>query len=188
MIVEDISTAKQIHDENVELISKMKEEEILAERAKLLQTIDPNLIKFIEEKRKQKYMMKQTTKVKNIETVTEEESKKKEVKENLFSNDIPMVTPVAELLNEGAAEKWIHFDVIEKEKFEWMKDIPMKSAKLKPGEVFEARFDWKGVLLPYSENDDNNCEEKKDNRELYLHGDEPHRPGYTLQELFRLAR
>lgn len=44
------------------------------------------------------------------------------------------------------------------------------------------RFDWKGVLLPFT------MKTNEDSRELYLHGDDAQRPGYTLQELFRLAR
>lgn len=48
---------------------------------------------------------------------------------------------------------------------------------------FLFRFDWKGVLLPYQIPTDVNAD-----RELYLHGDDAARPGYTLQELFRLAR
>ena len=80
-------------------------------------------------------------------------------------------------------EKWPNFNVIEPEKLEWMKDIPNKLPNLKPGEKYEARFDWKGVLLPYIASDSN-----EDTRELYLHGEDAERPGYTLQELFRLAR
>lgn len=45
------------------------------------------------------------------------------------------------------------------------------------------RFDWKGVLLPFSLEPEDNT-----STDLYLHGDDAQRPGYTLQELFRLAR
>lgn len=71
---------------------------------------------------------------------------------------------------------------LEKEKMQWMKDIPNELLKSKPGETYEARFDWKGVLLPYS------LTESDENRELFLHSDDAQRPGYTIQELFRLAR
>lgn len=104
---------------------------------------------------------------------------------------LPPTNPAVEILQRSAAEQWIHFDVVEKDKLEWMRDIPLQSAKLKPGQKFEARFDWKGVLLPYTMDeisDKTNGAVEKDDRELYMHGDEPHRPGYTLQELFRLAR
>lgn len=45
------------------------------------------------------------------------------------------------------------------------------------------RFDFEGWLLPYTDSDIN-----EKNRVLYHHGSEPERPGYTLQELFQLAR
>lgn len=101
-----------------------------------------------------------------------------------MNNEEPVEKPliVEELLSQKSSENWLNFDKVEKGKFEWMKDLPEKISKLKPGEKFEARFDWQGVLLPYTE------DRKVDDRELYLHGDEPFRPGYTLQELFRLAR
>jgi RNA polymerase II-associated protein 1 len=74
--------------------------------------------------------------------------------------------------------------VVEVEKLEWTKDIEVKKKNLKPREQFEARFDWKGILLPFEDTTGNN----KDNRDLFLYGEELNRPGYTLQELFRLAR
>lgn len=39
------------------------------------------------------------------------------------------------------------------------------------------------MLLPYVMSGESDAD-----RELYLHGDDAERPGYTLQELFRLAR
>jgi hypothetical protein len=38
--------------------------------------------------------------------------------------------------------------VVEAEKLEWTKNIEEKKKNLKPGEQFEAQFDWKGILLP----------------------------------------
>lgn len=91
---------------------------------------------------------------------------------------LPPSNPAVDILQRSTAEKWIHFDVVEKDKLEWMRDIPLQSAKLKPGQKFEARFDWKGVLLPYTMTDVEKSDGiEKDDRELYLHGDEPHRPG-----------
>lgn len=131
------------------------------------------MVQFLAEKRRQK--MEQTASAppkKQLNTI--EESKAKE------PIDQPPI--VSELLNQKSSENWLNFDKVEKEKFEWMKDLPDQISKLKPGEKFEARFDWQGVLLPYTEN------RNVDDRELYLHGDEPFRPGYTLPEFFRLAR
>lgn len=87
-----------------------------------------------------------------------------------------------ELLSHPNVHNWPHFDVVESEKLEWMKDIANSLPKLKPGQSYEARFDWKGVLLPYF------TPETDGDRELFLHETDAQRPGYTLQELFRLAR
>lgn len=71
---------------------------------------------------------------------------------------------------------------LEVEKLAWMRDIPYDGKKMQAGEMYEARFDWKGILMPY------HVSESDGNRELFLHSDDAQRPGYTLQELFRLAR
>lgn len=34
---------------------------------------------------------------------------------------------------------WIHFDVVETKKLEWMRDIPANVPEFKPGETYEAR-------------------------------------------------
>lgn len=87
-----------------------------------------------------------------------------------------------ELLSHPNVHTWPHFDVVERDKLEWMKDITNSLPKLKSGQSYEARFDWKGVLLPYF------SPETDSDRELFLHETDAERPGYTLQELFRLAR
>lgn len=99
-------------------------------------------------------------------------------------NTEPSVSDLSsiELLAHPDIHTWPHFDVIESEKLEWMKDIANSLPKLKPGQRYEARFDWKGVLLPYF------TPETDSDRELFLHESDAQRPGYTLQELFRLAR
>lgn len=93
--------------------------------------------------------------------------------------------PAHELLQQSDEGNWLNFNLIEEHKLAWMRDIPARIAQLKPGQQFNARFDWKGVLLPHSLEE---LPQNVDDRELYLHGEEPERPGYTLQELFRLAR
>lgn len=98
---------------------------------------------------------------------------------------LPISNPANELLQQSEQNNWLNFNLIEEHKLDWMRDIPAKMAELKPGQQFNARFDWKGVLLPRSLEDQ---PQNVDERELYLHGEEPDRPGYTLQELFRLAR
>lgn len=90
--------------------------------------------------------------------------------------------PDLDVLKNENLKNWMNFDVVETDKLEWMRDLPSTMPVLKPGESYEARFDWKGVLLPFTSKDEN------PSSELYLHGDDAHRPGYSLQELFRLGR
>ncbi|KAG4070611.1 hypothetical protein HA402_013531 [Bradysia odoriphaga] len=159
------SDAKAIHDENVQLLSGMNEADILAERKELLDTIDPDLLRFIQSKRK-------GTKANTVTPKIETEANPT-INADLSSID---------LLSHPNIHTWPHFDVVESEKLEWMKDIANNLPKLKPGQSYEARFDWKGVLLPYF------TPETDGDRELFLHETDAQRPGYTLQELFRLAR
>lgn len=178
IMVEDKTTAAAIHEENLQILKQMKEEDILAEQQQILQSVDPTLLQFLAKKRKQKLAQKQMKPSKNTLATTHEQPS------NTDCTDLPEGNPAVDLLKQSTSEKWINFDVVEKDKLNWMRDIPMTIPKPDPNQPYEARFDWKGVLLPFSESP----EENKDNRELYLHGDEPSRPGYTLQELFRLAR
>ncbi|XP_073843572.1 RNA polymerase II-associated protein 1 [Musca autumnalis] len=189
IIVEDSKTANEVHNENLNLLSKMREEEILAERKKLMESIDPAIVALLAKKRQEKAQQLKSPPAK-IKSAPPKESPTSTTPLETEVDSLPPTNPAVEILQRSAAEQWIHFDVVEKDKLEWMRDIPLQSAKLKPGQKFEARFDWKGVLLPYTMDEITTKEQgpEKDDRELYMHGDEPHRPGYTLQELFRLAR
>jgi len=99
----------------------------------------------------------------------------------------PVSNPALELLQQSDKGNWVNFNLVEDHKLAWMRDIPAKLSELKSGEQFNARFDWKGVLLPHTLKDQDSSTQL-DERELYLHGEEADRPGYALQELFRLAR
>ncbi|XP_055910771.1 RNA polymerase II-associated protein 1 [Eupeodes corollae] len=176
-IVEDQTTATAIHEENLEILRKMKESDILEEQQQIMQSVDPALIEFLAKKRKQKLAQKQMQPNATLSTTFEH------VENNDYAQ-LPEGNPAVELLKQSTSEKWINFDVVEKDKLDWMRDIPLTVPKLEDNQPYEARFDWKGVLLPHTDL----STDSKDNRELYLHGDEPSRPGYTLQELFRLAR
>lgn len=156
-----------IHEENLKVLSQMSQEEIQKEREKLMKSLDPKLLAFIRSKRQAPQSME-------VEENTEVPEASSAAKVNL---------PDLNVLQSEELKNWLHFDKFEPDKFQWMADVSKNIPKLKPGQSFEARFDWKGILLPYVEKD-----EKTDNRELYLHGEDPHRPGYTIQDLFRLAR
>ncbi|XP_059054797.1 uncharacterized protein LOC131848865 [Achroia grisella] len=76
---------------------------------------------------------------------------------------------------------WMHLDTLEKDKLEWMKNIE-EHKTVNPDEPYEARFDFKGYLLPYK------IDYTEETRTLYHHGEESHRPGYSLSELFVLTQ
>ncbi|XP_052757685.1 uncharacterized protein LOC116412871 [Galleria mellonella] len=76
---------------------------------------------------------------------------------------------------------WMHFDTIETDKLEWMKNIE-ENKTVQPDEPYVARFNFKGYLLPYTMP----CTEET--RTLFHHGEESHRPGYSLSELFVLSQ
>jgi hypothetical protein len=71
--------------------------------------------------------------------------------------------------------------VVEVEKLEWTKVIEVKKKNLKPSEQFEVRFGWKGILLPFEDTTGIN----RDNRDFFLHGEEPNQP---LAKLFFFLR
>lgn len=169
-IVEDAEAAK-IHKENAEYLQNMGEQKILEERNRLLGSIDPSIVQFLKEKRK--------TKLPQLKENVSSDVEMKEMNANVDT------LPEIDVLKHENSKDWLHFDVIEPAKLEWMRDLPTNMPQLKPGEQYEARFDWKGVLLPFQPKEDDTL---ATSTELFLHGDDSHRPGYTLQELFRLAR
>ncbi|XP_018801477.1 PREDICTED: RNA polymerase II-associated protein 1 [Bactrocera latifrons] len=190
VIVSNSAIAAEVHKQNLDVLSKMSRDDILEEREKLLNSIDPTLLELLKKRRQDKsnQALPSSTISTIINTKPSEKFEKQEPMD--VSSVITPSNAAYDILQQSEAENWVHFDVVETDKLKWMRDIGESTTNVKPGEQFEARFDWKGVLLPYSV--ENKSEvipaPAKDDRELYLHGDEPHRPGYTLQELFRLAR
>lgn len=150
----------QIHQQNLDILKTMSEQEIIEEREKLMATMDPAIVAFLKTKRKEL----ETTQTQPPPITEKHDIKIEEI----------------ELLKQPEADKWIHFDSIETSKLAWMKTIEIPK---NTSDSYEARFDFAGWLLPYSASEIN-----ENNRILYHHGEEPGRPGYTLQELFQLAR
>ncbi|GLV42007.1 uncharacterized protein CBL_05035 [Carabus blaptoides fortunei] len=158
---------EQIHQENIGTLSKMSVEEILEEQQNLVSKMDPDIVRFLKSKR-------------TVAEVTSVSESKQQVSEQPV-NVQEIETPKG-ILENCDLEKWLHFDKVETEKLQWMKDIDVPK-KLVGNEEYEARFDFAGRLLPYV---DKEISEK--NRTLYHHGEEPGRPGYTLKELFQFCR
>ncbi|XP_060530096.1 RNA polymerase II-associated protein 1 [Cylas formicarius] len=158
---------EQIHNENIKKIKMMSENEIKAERDRLMLSMDPAIVKYLQSRKKEEFVQ-----TRNI-TIHEQ---------NRFSSNITLEeldTP-ANVLAPREAENWVNFNKIETNKLAWMKNIDIP--KISKDQPFEARFDFDGYLLPYSQNIDDK------NRVLYHHGEEPGRPGYSLQELLQLCR
>lgn len=168
--------ATEIHTENVKQLSEMGADQIMAQRQQLLDTMDPDLVKFLQTKRRIQHETAPDYTTPPIDESPTPQSEPCTTVESVATLDI---------LNHPNYAQWPNFDVIEPAKLEWMRDVQSTLPALKAGQAFEARFDWKGVLLPYTLPAASGIE---DDRELYLHGADAERPGYSLQELFRLAR
>lgn len=185
--------ADDIHNENIKMLNKLSETEILNEQQKLLSELDPKIVEFIKAKRQSKisnYSPPPST-VK-IESTREEMDTSESVlpDQNLESsgtNDNLVTTESFDslwdndILTHPELSNWLNFNSLENDKLEWMKGIK-ESKKVKPDEPFEARFDFKGYLLPYT------MEYTEKTKTLFHHGDEQHRPGYSITELIELSR
>nr|XP_017006456.2 LOW QUALITY PROTEIN: RNA polymerase II-associated protein 1 [Drosophila takahashii] len=185
-IIKDAKLGKELHQENLNVLHKMSEQDILAEKERLLASLDPSLIALLSKKRQTSLNSKEKkTSPKIIEAPPQPTTSLKSQDPQISS--LPDSNPALELLQQSDKGNWVNFNLVEDHKLAWMRDIPAKISELKPGEQFNARFDWKGVLLPHSLKEQDSSTQL-DERELYLHGEEADRPGYALQELFRLAR
>ncbi|KAI5704479.1 hypothetical protein M8J75_005793 [Diaphorina citri] len=155
-----------IHQENVEKLSKMSPEEILNEQQKLLADIDPGLIEFIKSRKKNRSQP-------NVPESTLEETTATQTTEVKMECIPPIVSEIA--------NRWPHMDVIEEDKLKWIEDVKPDENNKPSVEGYNARFDFEGNLLAYKE-------ENLKIEGLYHHGEEPDRPGYTIQELLHLSR
>lgn len=169
-----------IPDVNFEDYGLLTEDDILREKQKLEARLDPSLIQFIKQRKKEKDSLKES-KDKHIKSpsvikITDENTSETTVK----SEELPEM--VEEIFNEAKKNKYVHMNVVEKEKAKWMEDLKVKEQKVDLNEPYNARFDFNGVLLPF------NDESITIDKGLHHHGDEPERPGYSLQELLQLSR
>ncbi|CAH1115181.1 unnamed protein product [Psylliodes chrysocephalus] len=161
------SESKSIHQENLNIIKNMTQEELNDEREKLISMMDPAIIQFLRSRKK-----KDVIKTRNLPI-----SEQNKAGEDM---NVEEMETTADILTQPMADRWLNFDVVEANKLAWMKNIDIPKMK---ADKFEARFDFEGWILPYSQPEIN-----EKNRTLYHHGEESGRPGYTLQELFQLSR
>lgn len=160
--------ANDIHKENVEKLTNMSVEEILKAKTELLNSMDSNLIEFLKSKRNSncklgKYDFKQQdserVKLMKSQNVTEKKTE---------------LSHIEELVNNG-----LNMDVVEEEKLRWTGDVNVENQN---PDVYTARFGLDGKLLPYV------IENKTTVDGLHHHGEEQHRPGYTIDELYSFLR
>lgn len=152
---------EQIHLENLELLSKMKPEEIMAEKRKLMQGLEPKIIAYIKRKSNSASPGFQ------IE------------RDNVQKSERPSDQEIFEQLAIKPNKKWLNMNKIEYEKLEWM---------CKPRDVVNNLKDSKSARFCFEGNVISPEEEISVTKALHHHGNEPDLAGYTLDELFHLAR
>lgn len=188
--------AEEIHKENLEKLNQMSKEDILEEKKKLEASLSPDLLKFLKERKNKKEKDKEN-KGKTVRFLHENKIIMNEVPEKTEhtkqdDKDTPMDVdenkeiipqPPREIMEQAKQKGWIHMDSLEPEKLKWMENLPSTS-KDQPAsdEPYNARFDFNGMLLPYKD------ESIPIEKGLHHHGEEPERPGYSLQELLQLSR
>ncbi|KOB76534.1 RNA polymerase II-associated protein 1 [Operophtera brumata] len=186
--------ADEIHTENIKMLSKMSQKEILEERQKLLTDLDPKILEFIKAKRQKSTVSSSLSlsveksesipeKMETSEAVLPDKNTQSNTKDNKYVPSTQSFDSLwdNDILTHPEISNWLNFDSLENDKLEWMKGIE-ESKKVRQDEPFEARFDFKGYLLPYT------MEYTEKTKTLFHHGDEPHRPGYSIMELIELSR
>ncbi|KAG2184516.1 hypothetical protein INT43_000425 [Umbelopsis isabellina] len=163
---------KDIHDENLNTLNSMSEEDIAAARAQLLASMDPELVKKLMTR-------KPMSERKGDEDVDAQPSKKVQFADinaegDSLEEDHPLVMK----------KKYFENVESEPEKLAWMgigdqrdtnSDIPSFTS-----EAAQLRFDFAGNIIT-----DENVSVYKG---LHHHGQNPNQAGYTLPELFHLMR
>ncbi|KAJ8045598.1 RNA polymerase II-associated protein 1 [Holothuria leucospilota] len=176
---DDKDIAKAIHEENTAKLSNMSEEEILQEQAKIKAMLDPSLLEFLQKRKSaprttgEVDVNKETNIDKEVESMETNETDDVVETDKTDADDEVVQVPVK------VSKEWVHMDKIETDKLKWMKDLPKPSAE--DSEGAQARFDFSGRLVAKETN-------IPVREGLHHHGEEQEVPGYSLEELFTLAR
>ncbi|KAF4524938.1 hypothetical protein B566_EDAN013901 [Ephemera danica] len=192
MVVEksdDIATASQptpqkinasedqkIHEENLQKLAKMTQEEIISAQQELLSKLNPAAIQLLKARgtSKSKKFSAETKAVEPMEVVSDT-SRIKVTDVAMESEELTGIP-----IEPAEAKKWLHMDVVETEKLRWMTQLP-KPKPVAAGQAYAARFNFDGSLL------DPNAELPV-TQALHHHGEEQERAGYTLEELLLFSR
>ncbi|KAF7232386.1 hypothetical protein EG68_05523 [Paragonimus skrjabini miyazakii] len=178
---------KRIHEENISRLLSISEEEILKEREMLISSMDPSMIAFLlHEDRRLESINSKETELERAKSCTKATSTRGAAQ---HPTDLRSQPP--------------HTDQLEYEKLAWTRDLPPVGKKApelhlqdsgadqsgttveqpteKPSTKCQARFDLCGLVVPPDAIIDTHLG-------LHHHGEEPERAGYTVGELFHLAR
>ncbi|XP_039752229.1 RNA polymerase II-associated protein 1 [Pararge aegeria] len=174
--------AGDIHKENLNILTKMSEEDILQEQQKLLSSLDPKLVNFIRAKRRDTNSQQAICNLQIMEGINDSEMNVKDQKSKIETSSTKRNDYLwdNDVLSHSQVHNWLHFENLEKDKLEWIKGV--EERRVESDEPYEARFDFNGYLLPYT------IEYTEKTKTLYHHGEEPHRPGYSITELIELTR
>ena len=140
---EDSKFINQIHNDNASLLNKMSEEQLIASQKELMEKVDPSLLAFLRNKKKNNARNSELSgeNMQPMEIDTERISKKEN--HSVDEKSLKVITEPSRYLN---------MDKIEKDKMEWMSDINDTEEQNKPiKESFNARFDFNGCLLPFKD-------------------------------------
>ncbi|MEE6492554.1 hypothetical protein FKM82_016601 [Ascaphus truei] len=174
---------RRIHEENVEKLKALSQEEIMQERDRVISQLDPTLVAFLKSQRERKHSQEDssTNNPPGEARAVRLDSPGSSSEENA-SGRVPGEEAAVSVddLPVKPQKEWVHMDVVEFEKLEWTKDLS-KPRQNKTRKGMQARFNLKGDLMPPDADFPTHLG-------LHHHGEEAERAGYSLQDLFRLSR
>lgn len=195
------SDKRDIHLGNVNILSSMSQEQLARDRQELLATLKPATLRFLLSSSKKgpattgraatpgTSMLREQPEVRN-EVGTGSKTGAKVFPCDGVAADAMMTTQLAASNHPPVTSTTtlLQMDSMEAEKMQWMADLPASAEEDAVGDGptrpdgFNARFDFEGRPMPFRSDD------IPVNVGLHHHGEEPERPGYSLEELLTLAR
>lgn len=97
------------------------------------------MIKFLQQKRKAKIDQARESNASPPAKKSHEITKTEPKPPPIFYPPTEPSLPDIDVFQMEGIKNWLHFDVLETSKLEWMKDLPANMPEMKPGEAFEAR-------------------------------------------------
>ncbi|XP_063989408.1 RNA polymerase II-associated protein 1 [Diachasmimorpha longicaudata] len=175
----------EIHKENMEKLSQMTQLQILQEKSRLEGLLSPDVVKFLKSRKNSAIQSEKSRTVTSVASGSNGGGRSGIIQEAApMETDPPPPPPVvSNLLDKASTSRWLHMDTVEPQKLQWMEDLMLTdSSDSTQNEPYNARFSFEGTLLPFKD------PSIPMDQGLHHHGEEPERPGYTLQELLQLTR